>query len=82
MQRSTTNDVKPRLAWSIAAFAKACNVCRDIVYEDIRNGKLVARRVGKRRSIITDDEARRYLSELPKVVLKPRDDDEEACKNA
>ena len=74
MQRSTENDVKPRLAWSITALAKACNVCRDIIYEDIRTGKLVARRVGKRRSIVTDDEARRYLSELPKVVLRPREE--------
>lgn len=72
MQKTISEDTKPRLAWSIAALAKACDVCRDRIYEDIRDGKLVARRVGKRRSIITDDEARRYLSELPRVVLQPR----------
>ena len=72
MRESISTDAKPRLAWSIAALARACGVCRDSLYEDIRNGKLVARRIGARRSIITDDEARRYLNELPKVVLQPR----------
>lgn len=72
MRKPTSEDAKRPLAWSISAFAKACDVCRDRIYEDIRDGKLIARRVGKRRSIITDDEARRYLSELPKVVLQPR----------
>ncbi|MFM9848289.1 MAG: hypothetical protein ACKVP3_14150 [Hyphomicrobiaceae bacterium] len=73
MDRSTRDPDKPRLAWSIAEFAKASDTCRDGVYQAIRDNKLVARRVGKRRTIITDDEARRYLNELPKVVLQPRD---------
>jgi hypothetical protein len=64
-------DQRTKLAWSIDDLAVAVGVCRDRIYTDIREGKLVARRIGKRRTIVADDEARRYLNALPQVELPP-----------
>ena len=68
---ASSESQRPRLAWSINDLAQALDVCRDRIYADIRAGKLVARRIGARRTIVTDDEARRYLDALPHVSLPP-----------
>ena len=49
------------LAHSIDAFSEISNLGRSFLYEEIRNGKLEARKAG-RRTIILHDEGQRYLN--------------------
>ncbi len=57
-----------RAAFSIDEFAKSAGVGRDKIYEEIRTGRLRARKAG-RRTLITADDARRYLDSLPDLQL-------------
>jgi hypothetical protein len=68
-----------KLAWSIAALARACGVCRDLIYRDIATGKLLAKRIGARRTIVTDEEARRWLNGLPTLRLPVTDEPQDAA---
>lgn len=53
-----------RIAFTIAEVAKAAGVGRTTVFEEIRHGRLVARKMG-RRTIITADELDAWLKSLP-----------------
>jgi excisionase family DNA binding protein len=43
----------------------------DVIYEAIREGKLPARKLG-RRTIIMRDDLQRWLTSLPPLKLKPK----------
>ena len=58
----------PALAYSIDEYSEVSNLGRSFLYQEIRNGKLEARKAG-RRTIILHDEGQRYLNALPE--LKP-----------
>jgi excisionase family DNA binding protein len=58
------------LALSVAEAAVAAGVGRDQVYAAIRDGRLEARKWG-RRTIITFDALRRFLDALPPLQLPP-----------
>jgi excisionase family DNA binding protein len=53
-------------ACSIAEAAERAGISRSTAYEEIRRGRLRVRKIG-RRSIITDEDYRRWLDELPVV---------------
>jgi excisionase family DNA binding protein len=53
-----------RMGWSIIDAARTANVGRSTVYEEIRAGRLVARKMG-RRTIILDCDLQAWLSTLP-----------------
>jgi len=55
-----------RVAHSIAETCVLTGLGRDAVYNAIRNGSLVARKLG-RRTIITDDDLRQFLAGLPRA---------------
>jgi excisionase family DNA binding protein len=52
------------LAYPVNTFAKAIGVGRSKVYEEIRNGRLRAKKLGGR-TLITGKDARDYLDCLP-----------------
>jgi len=56
-----------RRAHSIAETCALTGLGRDTVYTAIRNGHLVARKVG-RRTLVTDDDLRQFLAGLPPAV--------------
>jgi excisionase family DNA binding protein len=53
-----------RMGWSIVDAARSANVGRSTVYEEIKAGRLVARKMG-RRTIILDQDLQAWLSTLP-----------------
>jgi excisionase family DNA binding protein len=53
-----------RMGWSITDAARTANVGRSTVYEEIKAGRLVARKMG-RRTIILDRDLQAWLSTLP-----------------
>lgn len=53
-----------KCAMSVEKAAKAAGVGRTILFEEIRNGRLSARKVG-RRTIITADALEAWLKSLP-----------------
>jgi excisionase family DNA binding protein len=56
-----------RVAHSIADCCALTGLGRDTIYSAIRNGRLVARKLG-RRTLVTDSELRRFLEGLPKKL--------------
>lgn len=58
------------MALSIDEAARQANICRDKIYEEIKTGKLEAKKVG-RRTLVMADELRRYLDALPSLQLPP-----------
>jgi excisionase family DNA binding protein len=56
-----------RVAHSIAEVCAATGLGRDGVYDAIRDGRLVARKLG-RRTVIVDDDLRRFLDGLPRAL--------------
>ena len=54
----------PAFAYSINQYSKVSGLGRSFLYEEIRNGKLEARKAG-RRTVILHDEGQRYLKSLP-----------------
>jgi excisionase family DNA binding protein len=56
-------------ARSIDQFCRCFGVGRTTAYEQIKLGRLRARKVGKR-TIITDDDAEEWLRNLPQVETK------------
>jgi excisionase family DNA binding protein len=57
-----------RRAHSIAETCALTGIGRDAVYAAIRDGRLVARKLG-RRTVITDDDLRQFLNGLPRLAL-------------
>jgi excisionase family DNA binding protein len=53
-----------RMGWSIVDAARTANVGRSTVYEEIKAGRLVARKLG-RRTIILERDLQASLSTLP-----------------
>jgi excisionase family DNA binding protein len=54
----------PRLAYPINDFADAVGIGRSKIYEEIRDGRLQAKKLGSR-TLITAEAASEYLSRLP-----------------
>jgi hypothetical protein len=52
--------------FSINAFCEAYDICRSLAYVEIREGRLKARKAG-RRTIIAADDAEDWFSRLPRV---------------
>jgi excisionase family DNA binding protein len=61
--RSTTTG---RAAHSVAEVCLLLGLSRDMVYSAIRDGRLIARKLG-RRTLITDSDLRRFLDRLPRA---------------
>jgi excisionase family DNA binding protein len=58
------------LAMSVAEAAVEANIGRDGIYSAIRDGRLEARKWG-RRTLITDEALQRFLNGLPPLQLPP-----------
>jgi excisionase family DNA binding protein len=63
---SSTIQHGPRAAHSIAETCALTGLGRDAVYAAIRDGHLVARKLG-RRTLVTDDDLRQFLAALPRA---------------
>ena len=59
-----------RLAFSVAEAAVEAGVGRDHIYGAIRDGRLEARKLG-RRTLITYDALQKFLNGLPPLQLPP-----------
>jgi len=59
----------PPLAYSINDFADAIGVGRSKIYEEIRDGRLQAKKFGSRTIVLAQD-AKAYLSQLPDLAAK------------
>lgn len=59
-----------RLAYSVDAAAAQSNLCKDKIYQAIREGKLRAVKAG-RRTIIPADALRQFIDSLPPLQLPP-----------
>jgi len=59
-----------KLAFTIDEAAFRADLGRDALYDAIREGKLEAKKKG-RRTLITADALRRYLENLPTLQLPP-----------
>lgn len=58
----------PEIVLTLTEFCKRTKMGRTKAYEEIRAGRLIARKCGKR-TIVTADEERRYLDSLPRLEL-------------
>jgi hypothetical protein len=56
-----------KLAYTIAEFAQLSRLGRSFIYQEIKAGRLIVRKAG-RRSIILPDEGQAYLARLPIAV--------------
>jgi excisionase family DNA binding protein len=56
-------------AMSLAEFCEDYNVGRTTAYQEIKAGRLRARKCGKR-TIITEDDAENWLSHLPTIEVE------------
>lgn len=63
---STSGHPVPPLAYSVEETLRLLGICRPQLYKEIRAGRLVARKLG-RRTLIPADEVRRYLDALPRL---------------
>jgi hypothetical protein len=67
--QSKVADEKPRKgAFSLNEFVQYSNLGRDFLYQAIRQGKLKARKAGRRTIILTED-GDTFLSNLPTFPL-------------
>ena len=64
IEHAPRHDGKAALAYSIDEFVKVSGLGRSFIYEAIRNGDLTARKAG-RRTLITANDAKNYISGLP-----------------
>jgi hypothetical protein len=60
----------PKCGYSIEEFGKLYGICRSLVYVEIRDGRLKARKVG-RRTVIASEDGEEWFSKLPPVGTKP-----------
>jgi len=58
---------KPRLAYGMEEFAESIGMSRTFVYGEKSAGRLRTFKLGKR-TLVSDDEARRYLAEVQQVA--------------
>jgi excisionase family DNA binding protein len=67
--QSTCSDERPfvenRLAYSPEEATRVASVGRSLIFKEIRDGRLIARKVG-RRTIIAADDLQAWLKSLPK----------------
>ena len=63
-KRKKWTEDAPRLAYSVETFATAHEIGRSSAYEEIKSGRLKARKVN-RRTIITDEDAAEWRASLP-----------------
>jgi excisionase family DNA binding protein len=63
-----------RRAHSITETCALLGLGRDSIYAAIRDGRLVARKFGKR-TVIVDDDLRQFLSELPRAGCQTKADE-------
>jgi excisionase family DNA binding protein len=54
---------------SLTEFAAYAGICRTLVYEQIKSGRLKARRVTRRRVVILKEDAEDFMRSLPVVNL-------------
>jgi excisionase family DNA binding protein len=55
-----------RAAFRVEEVAKAAGIGRTLVFAEIKSGRLLARKVG-RRTLVTEADLRNWLSALPRV---------------
>jgi hypothetical protein len=60
---------RKRLAHTIAEFVQLSGLSRSFIYEEIKAGRLIVRKAG-RRSLILHDEGEAYLAQLPVAVTR------------
>ena len=56
----------PKRGYSIEEFGTIYGICRSLIYVEIRDGRLKARKVGRRTVIATED-GEEWFSKLPRV---------------
>lgn len=66
----TIKQLSGKRAFNVREFATEYGIGHDGVYKAIREGKLIARKYGKR-TIITAEDAERFLAALPRLELPP-----------
>ena len=64
------DDKVTKMAFSIDEAAMRAGLGRDAIYSAVREGKLEAKKMG-RRTLVTADALRRYLDNLPSLQLPP-----------
>lgn len=64
----TATPVGRPLAYSISAAAEKANIGRDGLYRAIRDGRLRARKFG-RRTVVLDSDLQAFLNDLPQLDL-------------
>jgi hypothetical protein len=55
-------------AFGVREFCERNDICRDTFYAEVRTGRLRARKIG-RKTIVTDDDERRWRDSLPILEL-------------
>jgi excisionase family DNA binding protein len=78
---STTNETHHRLGYSVTEASIKVGCCRDNIYNAIREGRLEARKLG-RRTIITSEALDRFLADLPPLKLAPASKEAALPRNA
>jgi hypothetical protein len=56
----------PKRGYSIEEFGRIYGICRSLIYLEIREGRLKARKVG-RRTVIASEDGDDWFSALPRV---------------
>lgn len=70
MTKSITSDsTRKKLAWKLGELADALGLSKSLLIDQVRSGKLSARRLGKRRIVILDDDLRRWLRKAERVGM-------------
>jgi excisionase family DNA binding protein len=67
----------PKLCFSVVETANAIGVCVDLIYDAVREGRLVAKRFGNR-ILIPATELQKFIDGLPAHDLVPTDAGEPA----
>jgi excisionase family DNA binding protein len=63
-------DLTARKAFAVREFCARHGVCRQTFYEEVRRGRLRARKLGKK-TIVTAEDEREWLESLPVLDLEP-----------
>jgi excisionase family DNA binding protein len=59
-----------RACYSVPEICVLTGLGRDTIYRAIRNGKLIGRKTGIRRTVVMYDHLKRFLRSLPQVAPK------------
>jgi excisionase family DNA binding protein len=59
-----------RACYSVPEVCVLTGLGRDTIYRAIRNGKLIGRKTGIRRTVVMYDDLKRFLRSLPQVAPK------------